>query len=144
MDIADVKERFVNEIKLRAYVDKFINRNEEREILQIAIRLGVNIDSARLAMEQVCFDYEYVQESTIARLMKDQLAASIADDGKLDRKEFDVVFLALQKAMKGRKSDPDIKRMMVRLLEETTSPPIKTGWFNDWYTTLKRELGLMA
>ena len=47
MSIDEIKKRFVNEIKLRAYDDKFIDKNEEREILQIAIQLGVGIDSAR-------------------------------------------------------------------------------------------------
>ena len=42
MSIDDIKKRFVNEIKLRAYDDKYIDKNEEREILQIAIQLGVS------------------------------------------------------------------------------------------------------
>ena len=44
MSIDDIKKRFVNEIKLRAYDDKYIDKNEEREILQIAIQLGVSIE----------------------------------------------------------------------------------------------------
>ena len=46
----EIKKRFVSEIELRGYDDKYIDRNEEREILQIAIQLGVSIDSARLAL----------------------------------------------------------------------------------------------
>ena len=48
MSIDDVKKRFVSEIKLRAYDDKYIDKGEEREILQIAIQLGVSIDSHAL------------------------------------------------------------------------------------------------
>src|SRR5215212_4954900 len=59
MSIDDIKKRFTNEIKLRAYDDKYIDKGEEREILQIAIQLGVNIDSARGALASVCEDSNY-------------------------------------------------------------------------------------
>ena len=40
MTLDEVKKRFVEEVKLRAYDDKYIDRTEEREILQIAQRRG--------------------------------------------------------------------------------------------------------
>ena len=144
MDTAEIKKRFLKEIELRGYDDKFIDRNEEREILQLAIQLGVNIDSARLALQQVCFDLDYVQESQVARLMRDQLNAALGNDGKVDRKEFDLVFATVQLAMKGRKTDTEIRKMMVNLLEESGQARIKTGWFTDWYAAMKRELGLVV
>ena len=54
MSIEDIKKRFVDEIKLRAYDDKYVDKNEEREILQIAIQQGIGIDSARQALAQCC------------------------------------------------------------------------------------------
>ena len=65
MSIDDIKKRFTNEIKLRAYDDKYIDKGEEREILQIAIQLGVSIDSARPALFQVCNENDFVVESVI-------------------------------------------------------------------------------
>ena len=144
MDIDEIKKRFLNEIKRRGFDDQFIDRNEEREILQLAIQLGVNIDSARLSLQQVCAELDYVQETQVARLMRDQLSAALADDGKVDRREFALAFTKVQHAMKGRKSDVEIKKMMVNLLEETGQARIKTGWFTDWYSAMKRELGLVA
>ena len=49
MSIDEIKKRFVDEIKLRAYDDKYVDKNEEREILQVAIQQGISIDSARSA-----------------------------------------------------------------------------------------------
>ena len=76
MSIDDIKKRFVDEIKLRAYDDKYIDKIEEREILQIAIQLGVSIDSARPALFQVCKENDFVVESVIIKLIKDQFAAA--------------------------------------------------------------------
>ena len=73
MSIDDIKKRFTNEIKLRAYDDKYIDKGEEREILQIAIQLGVSIDSARSALIQVCEENSYILETSIIKQIKDQV-----------------------------------------------------------------------
>jgi hypothetical protein len=142
MSIEEVKKRFVNEIKLRAYEDKYVDRNEEREILQIAIQLGVSIDSARTALGQVCDDAGYVLESAVVKTIKDNLDAAAGNDGKIDLKEFEMIFAQAKKAMHGKKNDTQIKKMIVQLMEDTGNTKVKTGWFSDWYTTLKKELGM--
>src|ERR1700693_585030 len=63
MSLDEVKRQFVEQVKLRAYDDKYIDKNEEREILQIALQQGVTVDSARAALAQVCEAQNYVLES---------------------------------------------------------------------------------
>ena len=142
MAIEDVKKRFVNEIKLRAYDDKYIDKNEEREILQIAIQMGVSIDSARGALAQVCDDQGYVLESSVLRSIKDQVEAAAGDDGKVDEKEFSMILASTKKAMLGKKTDRQIKIMIVQVMEDTGNTKVKTGWFSDWYAAMKKDLGL--
>ena len=71
MSLEDVKKRFVEEVKLRAYDDKYIDKNEEREILQIAIQQGISVDSARAALNQVCEAQGYVVETRVLSEIKD-------------------------------------------------------------------------
>ncbi|MGL6073486.1 MAG: hypothetical protein ACRC8S_04910 [Fimbriiglobus sp.] len=142
MSIDEIKKRFVNEIKLRAYDDKYIDRNEEREILQIAIQLGVSIDSARVALVQVCDDAAYVMESTVLKMIKDQVEAAAGNDGKVDQKEFELVLANATKAMQGKKNDRQIKKMIVEVMEDTGNNKVKTGWFSDWYAAMKKDLGM--
>jgi hypothetical protein len=63
----DIKKRIVNEIKARAYDDKYIDRNEEREIVRIAIELGVTVESALAALSQVCDEFGYALESRVVK-----------------------------------------------------------------------------
>jgi hypothetical protein len=142
MSIDEIKKRFVNEIKLRAYDDKYIDRNEEREILQIAIQLGVSIDSARVALVQVCDDAAYVMESTVLKMIKDQVEAAAGNDGKVDQKEFELILANATKAMQGKKNDRQIKKMIVEVMEDTGNNKVKTGWFSDWYAAMKKDLGM--
>lgn len=140
--IDEIKKRFVNEIKLRAYDDKYIDKNEEREILQIAIQLGVSIDSARAALVQVCDENDYVMESQLLKQIKDQVEAAAGNDGRIDQKEFDMIFAAVKRAAKSRKNDREIKKMIVQVMEDTGNNKVKTGWFSDWYAALKKDLGI--
>ena len=142
MDVGDLKKRFVNEIKLRAYEDKYVDRNEEREILQIAIQSGITIDSARSALAHVCEENDYVLESTVVKAMKDQIEAAAGNDGKVDQKEFEMIFQNAKRQMKGKKNDNIIKKMIVTLMDETGNNKVRTGWFSDWYTTMKKDLGM--
>ena len=142
MDIAEVKRRFVEEVKLRAYDDKYIDKNEEREILQIAIQLGVSIESARGALVQVCEDHSYVMESVLLKMIKDQVDAAFGNDGKIDQKEFDLVFANIKRAVHGKKNDREVKKMIITVMEETGQNKVKTGWFSNWYTALKSDLGM--
>lgn len=134
----EIKKRFVSEIELRGYDDKYIDRNEEREILQIAIQLGVSIDSARLALVQVCEDRGFIIESAIAR----QIKKDVEVRGKVDRHEFEAIFVNARKAVQGKKNDRDIKKMIVNVMEDTGNNRVKTGWFSNWYANLKKDLGL--
>jgi hypothetical protein len=142
MSIDEIKKRFVNEIKLRAYDDRYIDRNEEREILQIAIQMGVNLESARGALSQVCEAQGYVQESAVLKMVMDQIEVAASNDGKIDQKEFELIFDHAKKAMQGKKTDRQIKTMIVNLMDDSGNNKIKTGWFSDWYTAMKKDLGL--
>jgi hypothetical protein len=142
MSIEDIKKRFVDEIKLRAYDDKYIDKIEEREILQIAIQLGVSIDSARPALVQVCNENDFVVESVIVKLIKDQFESAAGRDASIDRRQFDAIVESVRKAVGGKKNDREIKKLIVSVMENTGNNRVKTGWFSNWYRSLKKDLGV--
>ena len=142
MELPDIKKRLVEEIKLRAYEDKYIDRGEEREILQIAIQLGVGVDSARAALVQVCDECNYVMETAILKQIKDQIETAAGNDGMVDQREFDMIFANIKRAVQNKKNDREVKRMIVTVMEETGNNKVKKGWFSNWYATLKQDLGM--
>ena len=142
MALEDIKKRFVDEIKLRAYDDKYVDKNEEREILQIAIQQGISIDSARGALQQVCEHQGYVLESSLVKTIKDQVETAAGNDGKVDQKEFDLIFQNVRKSADGKKNDREIKKMIITVMEDTGLNKVKTGWFSDWYAAMKKDLAM--
>ena len=138
----DIKKRIVNEIKARAYDDKYVDRGEEREIIQIAIQLGVTVESALAALGQVCDEFSYVLESRVLKQIKDQIETAAGNDGMVDQRDFERIFANVKRAVQGKKNDREIKKLIVTVMEDTGNNKIKKGWFSNWYASLKQDLGL--
>ena len=141
MSLDDVKKRFVEEVKLRAYDDKYIDKNEEREILQIALQQGVTVDSARAALAQVCEANGYVLESSALKAVKELIDIQAGNDGKIDEKEYKDAVALLKIKTNNKKNDIQCKRMVLELIEEGGFKTT-TGWFSSWYAAARKEAGL--
>ena len=138
MTLDEVKKRFVEEVKLRAYDDKYIDKNEEREILQTALQAGVTVDSARAALAQVCEANSYVLESKVLDEIKKAIKVFAGNDGKIDEKEFNDAVTMCKEACQNKKNDIQCKRMVLEIIEEN-SYKVKTGLFSNWYARVKRD-----
>jgi hypothetical protein len=141
MSLEDVKKRFVEEVKLRAYDDKYIDKNEEREILQIAIQQGISVDSARAALGQVCDAQGYVVETRVLSEIKDLLDTFASNDGVVSEKEFNDSVTQLKKRCQGKRNDQQCKKMVIEIIEDN-SYKVKEGMFNHWYGKVKKEVGM--
>jgi len=141
MTLDEIKRQFVEQVKLRAYDDKYIDKNEEREILQIALQHGITVDSARAALAQVCETNGYVLESVALKAVKEMIEIQATNDGKIDEKEFNDAVAFLKVRTQGKKNDVACKKMVIEIIEEN-SYKVKTGFFSNWYTRTKREVGM--
>jgi len=142
MSLDEVKRQFVEQVKLRAYDDKYIDKNEEREILQIAIQQGVTVDSARAALAQVCESNGYVLESKALSQVKNVVETFASNDGKIDEKEFADAVTICKKETQGKKNDLQCKKMVIEIIEDN-SYKVKEGMFNHWYNRVKKEVGMV-
>lgn len=141
MSMDDVKRQFVEQVKLRAYDDKYIDKNEEREILQIALQQGVMVDSARAALAQVCEAQGYVLESKALANVKEVIETFAGNDGHIDEKEFKDAVTTMKKQTQGKKNDVQCKRMVIEVIQDN-SFKVKQGMFHHWYDAVKKEVGM--
>ncbi len=141
MSMDEVKRQFVEQVKLRAYDDKYIDKNEEREILQMALTHGVTVDSARAALAQVCEAQGYVLESAALKAVKEMIEIQATNDGKIDEKEFNDAVALMKVRTQGKRTDVQCKRMVIEIIEES-SYKTSSGWFSSWFARVKKEVGL--
>ena len=105
----EVKKRFLQEIKLRGYDDKYIDVAEEKEILKIALESGSDLDAARQAMLQICEKHDFIVESAVLNKVRELLQTFVGNDGKLDEREFNDTLSLCKRATGGKKTDRECK-----------------------------------
>lgn len=138
----DVQKRFIEEINLRAYDDKYIDKNEEREILQIAIHHGMLVEDARRALQEVCARQGYVVESSILEEIKERLVALHQNGGQVDQPSFHALLQAMQDKVGVKRSPRDVKRLIVIVMEDNALNNVKLRWPRNWYAAVKKEVGM--
>lgn len=141
MATEETKKRFLQEIKLRGYDDKYIDVAEEKEILKIALEAGSDLDAARQAMLQICEKNDFIVESAILNKVRELIQTFVGNDGKLDEKEFNDTLSLCKRATAGKKTDRECKILVLRLIDEDGSK-IKTGMMSNWYKKVRKEVGM--
>lgn len=137
MPAEDVKRRFAEAIELRIYDDKYIDKYEEREI---ALLLGIAVDSAGAVLAPVCDSHGYVLESRVLGEIKELIRNLAGKDGIGEKAFYDAV-AHCKKLMQGKKNDAQCKRIVLEVIEEN-GVTAKTGLFRNWYALAKKEVGL--
>lgn len=135
--IPDFSER----VKLRAYDDKYIDKIEERDILQQGLELGMTVDQARDALAAICLENGYIMESAVFRDLLQRLCKLAQRDRGLSRASFQEACGLGSQLLGNLKGEIAVKRMVCRLIDDH-GVPIRKGWFSNWYASVKRDLGL--
>ena len=135
------KKKFVEQVKLRAYDDKYVDKAEEKEILTYAIDDGISVASARAVLMQVCEQNGYILESKLVADAKDLLDTFVGNDGKVDEKEFNDTVAMLRKRVDGKKTDLELKRLLLTMMQEHQMRA-KTGMMSNWHKKALKEAGL--
>ena len=118
---SEVEKQFAEYVKLRGYDDKFIDREEERTLLDNGIGQGLSLDEARSIFFTTCEEKGYVTERDIDNKIQEMLSQFAINDGKVDKKEFfDTVAIA-QNMSKGKISEPKCKKKVKEIL-------LDNGW----------------
>lgn len=136
-----IKHDFLEAVKARAADDHFIDDKEECEILQIALRRGVSMETARRCLVEVCAENGYVIEREAIDEAKALLQARARTGGAIRESDFRDALAVLLERMNGQRSERECSRILVRIIEEY-GLPIHHGWWRNWYAKVKRSLAM--
>ena len=141
MSVEEFRNQFQRIIDRRGFGDdKYIDSNEEREIVKDCVDIGIPLESAQAVLLEVCRKRGYVLETNLMKKVNASLQASLGDDGKIDQEEFgEAVAICVQEA-RGRVDEAYCKRLVIRMIERGEAP-VKTGFFSDWFKKIKKEVG---
>lgn len=137
----ELTKRFLDEIKLRAYEDKYIDRREEREILQYAISAGIDLEVARQSLLEACRQKGFLVESSLLAQTRDELQACQKQTNQLNKEQVNSIISSLHQQVQGAISHTDCIRLIVEIIE-CGNFRVQKGWFSNWFAELKKEAGL--
>jgi hypothetical protein len=139
----ELKDRFLREIDRRGQTDRFIDADEERELLQIALAYGFDAARGRGLLTEACHARGYKTEREVRDRLRDRLTELTTGGHKLTRAEYEWLVAEAAKAVAGcARTDQDIRRLVLTAIEDTAGVRVRAGWFRDWFTSQKRRVGL--
>ncbi len=129
--------QFVEYIKLQAYADQYIDRQEEYRILEKGIDLGIAIDQGRKLLEDTAARMNWVLESAIEDKAVEQLATYADAHKHVDKKGFMQIANQLSQASQGQIKEDEAKRRLKKMLLDRGIAYREGGVFgSDWLSDI--------
>ncbi len=134
---ADSKKQFVDYIMLQVFDDQYLDRTEEKKILEEGVRNGLSIEEGLSIIRQVALDKGIALERDAEDRAKEMLARFSANDGKVDKKEFEDALSLFKTATKGKWPEPELKRRLKQMMENNGWKAKEGGLFGSkWYSAI--------
>jgi hypothetical protein len=137
MSLSDEAKRQLGEfVKLQVYDDKYIDRKEEKKILEEAMKRNIGIDDALAVMRSIASAHDYVVERDVETRCKEMLE-QFAGDGKVDKKEFEDAVAMYKKGSRGRVPEAEIRRRLKNIMIDQGWKAKEGGLFGSkWFSEI--------
>ncbi|MDM8568677.1 hypothetical protein QUF50_04025 [Thiotrichales bacterium HSG1] len=129
-----IRDQFVEFITLQGFDDKYIDRKEEKRILEVGVKNDISVTESLALIQEIAKDKGLVIERDVEDKAKAVLESGTAD-GKITKKEFEEAFNVFKVACKGKVPDQEIKQRLKQMME--TNGWKAGGMFGiKWYTSI--------
>lgn len=136
MSSEDAKKRLGEFVKLNTYDDKYIDRAEEKQILQEAVRIGLSVEEGLTVMRSVAQATGVTVERDIEDNVMDMLR-TFARDGQIDKKEFADTVETYKTKCQNRVPEPEIKRRVKAMIQNQGWKAKEGGLFSSkWFSDI--------
>jgi hypothetical protein len=133
----EVRKAFVDFIMLQVFDDQYIDRQEEKKILEEGIKKGMGVDEGLSIMRQVALEKGIALERDAEERAKETLEAFATNDGKVDKKEFEDAVAIFKKHSKGKIPEPELKRRLKKMMLENNWKAKEGGFFGSkWFSAI--------
>jgi hypothetical protein len=137
-----IKNDLIEAIRVRGKTDSYIDRSEEREILQFALQKGLMLDQGHQVLLEVCGQSNYIMESHLLEDLLEQIKSFSKGGNGLTEKFFLELTKILLSNSKGYLQTQNAQEMIIALIEDNGFE-IETGFFGyNWFLKIKKSLKL--
>ncbi len=131
-----IRKKFVEYIMLQVFDDQYIDRQEEKNILEEGIKMGIGVEEGLAIIRQVASEKSLVIERAVEERAQEVLEQFALNDGVIDKKEFEKTLTLFKSACHGKVPDIAIKRRLKQMIL-TQGWKVKEGglfgskWFSE-------------
>jgi Ca2+-binding EF-hand superfamily protein len=138
MAISDaIRKQLVDYIMLQVYDDQYIDRKEERQILEMGIKKGLTVDEGLSLIQQLASEKGFVIEREAEEKTQEVLKQFATNDGVVDQKEFQNALSLFKKVSKGKIPEPELKRRLKNMMQENYWKAKEGGLFGKkWFSEI--------
>lgn len=116
----NIRRQFMEYIALQAFDDQFIDRAEEKKILEVGVKNNLSVEESLAIMREVAQTKGLVVERDAEDRAKEFLQRAVSD-GHVNKKEFEDAVGLFKTATKGKIREPDIKQRLKKMM-------LDNGW----------------
>ncbi len=133
-----IKSQFIEYIALQAFDDQYIDRQEEKRILEVGVKNGMSVDESLSLIRQVSLQKGLVIERDAEEQAKEFLEKAATNDGKVTKKEFGDTVALFKKASKGKIPEHEMKLRLKKMMEDNGWKAKEGGLFGSkWYSAIE-------
>ncbi|GEM_PF-235794 len=132
-----ISNQLIEVIRQRGKNDLFIDRDEEREVLQFALQKGMILDQAHQILCEVCKRNDYLLESHLLEEVVQRIKSLVKSGSSISEKIFIEFVANLTEMSKGYLTLEKSQKMIIAIIEENGFL-VTTGFFSDWFQKLKK------
>jgi hypothetical protein len=132
-----VRKNFIEYIMLHVYDDLYVDRQEEKKILEEGIKKGITVEEGLSIIRQVALEKNLVIEREAEDRAKELLQQFARNDGVIDKKEFDDTLALFDSCCKGKLPEIELKRRLKKMVL-TNGWKVKEGGLfgSKWFSAI--------
>jgi Ca2+-binding EF-hand superfamily protein len=134
----DVRKQFVDYIMLQVFDDQYIDRQEEKKILQEGVTKGVGVEEGLAIIRQVVSEKGLILERDAEERTKEMLETFASNDGKVDKKEFADAMAIFKNQTKGKIPEHEMQKRLKIMMVENGWNAKEGGLFGSkWFSAIQ-------
>ncbi|HAI69137.1 MAG TPA: hypothetical protein DCM38_06840 [Gammaproteobacteria bacterium] len=133
-----IRNQFIEFITLQGFDDQYIDRTEEKRILEVGVKNGMSVEESLSLIRQVASQKGVVVERDAEERTQTFLENAATNDGKVTKKEFEDAVALFKKASKGKIPEPEMKKRLKKMMEDNGWKAKEGGLFGSkWYSAIE-------
>jgi hypothetical protein len=131
------KKQFTDYILLQVFDDLYLDRKEEKRILEEGLKQGIGIEDGLALIRTAASKKGFVIERDIEDKVKELLQQFARNDGQIDKKEFQDAVGMFQNACKNKVQPAEIQKRLKKMIIDNGWKAKEGGLFGSkWFSAI--------